>query len=144
MKKLDNWGQSILVPTKEEWSKILTAGELNGFPLSSTTIEFATRDLEEFECSPDVVLGLVDQPGRNLYLRMLEIDDVLHRVHFEDVICEHCNKRSGVSAMPDRVMYAGASRAKEAEEAAWNLQVKKCKHCDADLKHRHTIWFKQH
>ena len=144
MKKLDNWGQPILIPTKEEWYELLSSGEYNGYPLSSTTIDFARRDLEDYDSSPDVVLGLVDQPGRYLYLRMLEIDGVLHRVHFEDVICEHCNKRSGMSAKPDLVCYVGAPKSKEAEEAAWKLPIMKCKHCNGDLRFRNTIWFKEH
>jgi len=140
MKKIDNWGQNILIPTKDEWSDILKAKKISGCELSKVCCDFAEEDLVCFKNSPEVILGLVDQPGRYYYLRLLEIEGVLHRVHFEDVICEHCNKRSGMSASPDIVSYAGATKKNEAKSAVWAVPVMSCIHCNGKLNRRHTIW----
>ena len=144
MQKLDNWGQSILLPTKEEWAVLLREKKYNGYDLGRVVCESAERDLIDFELNSDVVLALVDHPGRYLYLRLLNIDGVLYRVHFEDVICEHCTKRSGMSATADFVSYAGAKRADDARQEMLKLPVMSCKNCGGKLNMRKTLWFAQH
>jgi len=144
MQKIDNWGQRIIIPTRDEWKDLLREKKYNGYDLSRVTCEFAERDLIDFESNPEVVLALVDHPGRYLYLRLLEIDGTLYRVHFEDVICEHCNKRSGMSATADLVSYAGAKRADEARNEMAKLPVMDCKICGGKLNMRHTLWFAKH
>ena len=144
MRKIDNWGQKILIPTKEEWEVMLGQKNYNGYDLGRVTCEFVERDLVEFKSNPEVVLALVDQPGRYLYLRLLNIGGILYRVHFEDVICEHCKKRSGMSATPDFVAYAGAKKKDEAWQAILKLPVMSCKNCGGKLNRRHTLWFAQY
>ncbi len=90
------------------------------------------------------MLALVEHPGRYFYLRLLNIDGTLYRVHFENVICEHCNNRSGMSATPDSVSYAGAKRAGDARQAMSQLPVMSCKMCGGKLNRRQTLWFAQH
>jgi len=144
MKVINNWGQEVIIPTREEWEIMLADGRYNGDQLSEVTIEYAGRDLEDFKNCPEIVLEFTLCHGRESYLRMLKIDNNLHRVHFEDVICEHCGKRTEMSATPDLVGYAGATRAKAAQEAVRALPIKNCKHCHAELSRRNTIWFRNH
>ena len=142
MQKIDNWGQDVLIPSREEWESILEDKKYNDYELSSTSCDLAKSHLEYFRNSPEVVLALVGSPQKNFYyLTLLKINDILYRVHFENVICEHCNEISGMSATPDYVAYAGARRAEEARQAMEKLPVMSCKHCGEKLNRRHTIWF---
>jgi hypothetical protein len=144
MREIDNWGQNILIPTKAEWEVLLRDKKYNGYEFSKSVCESAKRDLVSFESNPEVVLALVYHPRLSyMYLRLLHIDRVLYRVHFEDVICEHCNKRSGLSATPDFGAYVGAKREDEAREAMLKLPIMNCKNCGGKLSSRHTLWFAQ-
>ncbi len=54
---------------------------------------------------------------------------------FEDVICQHCGRRCGPSALIDNVAYGGTNGIQPAEPP-----VRACLHCGTVLRRRQTIW----
>jgi hypothetical protein len=142
MQRVDNWGQWILIPSKDEWEEMTSTSSRAylGYDLSEMICDEATKDLRDFDAYPEIILGLVDLPGRYNYLRLLELEGLLHRVQFENVICEHCDKRSGMSATPSYSSYSGARKQKEAWDFVMSLSVKSCIHCGGLLHRRHTLW----
>lgn len=144
MKNTDNWGNNILIPAREEWEVLLKEKKFNGYDLSQVICKYAERDLLEFAPNPEVVLALELHLERYWYLRLVNLDGILHRVHFENVICEHCNISSGMSATVDLASYGGVKRADEARQSMAKLPIKCCKNCGGTLNRRQTIWFAQH
>jgi hypothetical protein len=56
------------------------------------------------------------------------------RVHFEDMICEHCNRRCGPSAALDTTAYAGTEDTLAEVWAEFDgLPAQPCPHCGVVL-----------
>jgi hypothetical protein len=119
-------GQEVFVPTVEAWRAILSAGSLDGLPLMLS--DWIARWLDAYSRFEAASLGIVRRGAQGwLPLTLLRLGNRVLRVHFEDVLCEHCGQRCGASATPDTVAYAGTGLT---PEQAWaeldGLPVQAC------------------
>jgi hypothetical protein len=72
---------------------------------------------------------------------LLHLGGRIYRVHFEDVSCEHCSRRCGMSATPDTGAYAGTGLTLQQRVAEFSdLPLQACPHCGGLLRRRQTIW----
>ncbi len=144
MEVIENWGQEVLIPSSNEWEDILETALFLGNEVASSTLKTAKFDIDNFEGSAELFIGFVQRPRINSYVRLLRLNDEFHRIHIEDVICEHCHERSGFSAAPYLQSYEGAPNKSEGVKAILSLPVENCKLCKKPLKQRHTLWFANH
>jgi len=133
-------GQQIFIPSLEGWKAILDDGHLGGIRMTSP--DNARAFVEKYFRYEAIRLGLVLLRGRWWSFPLLCVEGHLYRVHFEDVICEHCHQRCGLSATPDTVCYAGTGLSVAEVYAEFErLGVKQCPHCSGLLRRRQTAWF---
>jgi len=131
--------QVVLLPTPTAWAEILKDGSLERIPLALP--EWVAGWLREYARFDAAHLGLVQWRNRWSPLPLLCLDSYYYRVHFENVICEHCGKRCGPSATPDSVSYAGTGLTTAEVWAQFkNLPVRSCPHCSGMLRRRQTVW----
>jgi hypothetical protein len=131
--------QDVFVPTPEAWRDILRDGELDG--LSVPIPGWIAGWLAEYSGFAMARLGIVLLRGRWLLIPLLYTRGKYFRVHFEDVICEHCGSRCGPSAQPDTTLFAGTGLTTAQVWAEFDeLPVHRCPHCDGILRRRQTIW----
>ena len=134
-------GQKVLLPTWHEWRDILAEGVILGQPVPLP--ELAAGALEELGRHPEAIFGLVRRrpEGPLTLLPLLVMDGEYFRVHFEDIICEHCGRRGGMSAKPESVEYAGTGISGAAVWAKFaRLGLRACPHCGEVLRRRQTVW----
>jgi len=144
MEVIENWGQEVLIPSSNEWRDILETSSFLGNEVTATTLTTAKFDINNFKSNTELLIGFVQRPRINSYVRLLRLNDEFHRIHIEDVICEHCNERSGYSATPYLPSYEGAPNKREGVKAILSLPVENCKVCKKLLIQRHTLWFENH
>lgn len=130
--------QVILLPTREEWVALLAVGVLDCLPLMGR--EVAKGWLKCYSHIEEAALGLKVSGGGWSMAPLLKLRGRYYHVHFEDVICEHCDQRCGLSATPDTVQYIGMSTA-EAWAEFDPFPVLSCPHCSGLLRRRQTFWF---
>ena len=140
---LRQFGQNLYVPNVSAWGDILREGQLNGGPVPMP--EWVARWVAEygpFEVAALGVRKLENFAGQPWFLLpLLYIGQKYLRVHFENVICEHCQQRCGPSATPDTVAYAGTDLSNAVLWAEFsNCPVRRCPHCGGVLARRQTIW----
>jgi len=130
----------IALPALVQWREAIASGQLNGSPLVSP--EVTSSWLDRYSPVSCAVLGAWQHHDKCWSIPLLRLKDTLYPVHFEDVICNHCKKRCGLSACPDTtsLWWPGSTVA-----SAWalfkDLPVLHCPHCQSILRHRQTIWF---
>ena len=131
--------QQVLLPDASDWEKIVAEGTVAGLPLLQPS--GVTQWLSSWGALNVAKLGLVEWKGKWWSLPLLLLNGYYYRVHFENVICEHCGQRCGPSATLDTTAYAlaGYSTAEAIAEFA-KLSVQSCPHCHGLLRQRHTVW----
>jgi hypothetical protein len=98
--------QEVFIPTPVAWRNILRAGMPEGLPVPLP--QWIALWLDSYATFDVTALGIVRRGALGwMLLPLLRLDGRTLRVHFEDVICEHCHQRCGPSATPDTVAYAG-------------------------------------
>jgi hypothetical protein len=131
--------QDVLLPTIEAWRQILREGQLDGMPVPIP--EMLSGWLDAYAQFEVASLGLVRWPGRWQPLPLLRLGGRCYRVHFENVICEHCDRQCGPSACPDSAQYAGTGYSPQQVSAEYSeLPVQHCPHCQGLLRRRQTLW----
>lgn len=133
-------GQDVLVPTTAAWREIVRSAVLDGAPISNT--DWVTRWLNEYGELDAASLGIVRWPDRWMPLQLLTVGSRTVRVHFEHVICEHCDRRCGPSAtFSDPSDFVGTGYTHEQRMAGYAaLPPKACPHCRGVLRRRQTMW----
>jgi hypothetical protein len=132
-------GQEVFLPTADEWYRLAAVGRFRGrtIPPGGRLPELARR----LAGHADAVLGLTAWADRWLAVPLVRLGSEFWRVQFEDVLCEHCSRRAGLSATPDRSLYAGTSvDPRTLEESLRRMPVRHCPHCGAPLRRRQTLW----
>lgn len=135
---LDN--QEIRIPRKDDWN----TKEFKNLFSNWDNFDYDRLNnwLEEHSKYRGVTIGVIGISGRCTPIALVKINGEYHRVHIEDVICEHCGLRNGVSGTPGVFdLYLGCPNPQEAMSISMTLPVKKCVHCGGNLQRRHTIWF---
>ncbi|MGI0120330.1 hypothetical protein [Zooshikella sp. RANM57] len=135
---LDN--QEIRLPEKKDWY----SDEFVTLFKSWKNYDFESlyNRLEKYSNYKGITIGVIGYPGRCITIALIKIAGEYHRIHIENVICNHCNKQSGVSGTPGVwELYYGCNNTSQAMKRSMALPVKSCIHCGKPLKHRHTIWF---
>lgn len=132
--------QDLFIPTLDSWLDILKIGTLN--ELAIPTSDLISCWLKEYTPFQEAKLSLVlNKQLRWSLIPLLQLHEGTFRVHYENVICEHCEQRNGPSATPDTTAYAGTGYS---HEQIWKefsvLPVKSCKFCGNILRRRQTIW----
>ena len=131
--------QAVRLPNLEAWHRILEVGSLDGLPVSLP--DHVAGWLAEYAKFEVAHLGLIPWKEKWLPLSLLRLADRYYRVHYEDVICQHCDRRCGPSATPDTVSYAfGGISTAQAWEEFKGLPVQSCPHCHGLLSKRQTVW----
>jgi hypothetical protein len=133
-------GQEVFVPTAEAWRDILRASTLDGLP--APLPEWVSDWLDNYARFDVAALGLVRMGATGwMPVPLLRLGGRTLRVHFEDVICEHCGRRCGPSATPDTTAYAGTGYTLAEAWAEFDgLPVQSCPHCGGVLRRRQTLW----
>ncbi len=144
MEVIENWGQEVLIPSSEEWEDIFKTALFLENEVDTSTLKTAKFDIDNFKSNHELLIGFVQFPWINTYIRLLQLHGEHHRIHIEDVICEHCNERSGYSATPYLLSYEGAPNKSEGMKSVLSQPVENCKLCRQPLKQRHTLWFANH
>ena len=144
MEVIENWGQEVLIPSSNEWEGIFKTALFLENEVVLSTLKTARFDIDNFKSNTELLIGFVQRPRINSYVRLLRFNGELHRIHIEDVICEHCNERSGYSATPYLPSYEGAPNKSEGVKSILSQPVENCKLCRQPLKQRHTLWFANH
>lgn len=140
MNKVNLDGQNLIFLSQEDISNIIDSGCFNGEKLRHPDIIKPT--LQYYREIKGVEIAIITDKGQQLPICFVTISGHRYRVHIEDVICEHCNQRSGVSGTPGVwELYLFCSDPHEVLKNAMSLPVKKCVHCSKPLNRRHTIWF---
>ncbi|WP_308364407.1 MULTISPECIES: hypothetical protein [unclassified Microbulbifer] len=140
MKKVNLDGQNLIFLNQDDISHILETGSFEGDKLFH--LETLSRALHEYREYRGVEVALMGAKGRYQLICFITIAGEKHRVHIEDVICEHCDKRSGISGTPGVWdLYFFCTDPRDMWKRAMALPVKKCVHCSGSLSLRHTIWF---
>ena len=133
-------GQRLFFIEQQDVIEILEKGVFDGYKLMHA--EILQQSLSEYKDYRGVELAFLGSKGRYSLICFVTINDKKFRVHLENVICEHCDKRNGVSGTPSmRDLYFQCTEPHKIWEEAMSLTVKSCKHCNNLLKRRHTIWF---
>jgi hypothetical protein len=132
-------GQDFVLPSKTQWQEICAVGVLEGTQIPvRELIQNWLRSLAEFQAAQ---LGATKIRERWFLVPLLVLKGRYYRVHFEDVICEHCNKRCGMSATPETVSYACTGLTQAQIWAEFDtLPIKACPNCGGLLRRRRTIW----
>jgi hypothetical protein len=130
--------QTIVLPSNAEWAALLTVGLLDDLPLVSEAV--ARRWLASFGHLKEAGLGLYIQTGKWWAAPLLKLRGRYYHVHFEDVICEHCGRRCGLSATPQPASYFNMSFSDAWKEFS-PYPVLPCPHCGELLRRRQTFWF---
>jgi len=134
-------GQTVYFPSSEAWAEILQSNAFADLPLSVPEhCAFWLREYGQFKVAH---LGLVRNRWRDNWqsLSLLKVDGYYYRVHYENVICNHCKNRCWPSATPSTVEYAGSSIEHEKVWAEFDrLPLQRCPHCHEVLRHRQTVW----
>ena len=135
-------GEEVYIPNADAWRDIMRDGGLGGSPVPMP--EWVARWLDDYSRFAVAALGvrrLKPSPRQWHLLPLLKLGGRLLRVHYEDVVCEHCGRRCGPSATPDVVQYAGTSLS---TAQAWSefvpFPVQHCPHCGGVLRRRQTVW----
>ena len=140
IRRADIHGQEVLLPCPEAWREIARDGGLDGQPVLPQG-GWVSAWLDRYSGYPAASLGLVRLRGQWVPLPLLYLDGRYYRVHFEDVVCEHCGRLCGPSAAPDAVAYAGTGYSTERAWAEFDrLPVCSCPHCGGALRRRQTVW----
>ena len=133
-------GQQLFFIEDQDVIYILEKGIFDGNKLWH--IEYLHEAISEYLNYSGVELALIGSGGRYSLICFVNVDGKKYRVHIENVICEHCGERSGVSGTPGVWdLYFQCSNPKKTWKDAMSLPVKCCKHCNNPLQRRHTIWF---
>jgi hypothetical protein len=133
--------QEVLLPSPDAWREIARDGGLGGQPVLGGWV---SAWLDRYSGYAAASLGLVPFRSGWMVLPLLRVDGRYYRVHFEDVICEHCGRRCGPSATPDTTAYALAGYSSERASAEFDrLPVCSCPHCGGILRRRQTVWLGQ-
>lgn len=140
MDSVQVYGIEVVLPTLEQWRVAVSSGQLKGTPLASPAV--AGSWLDNLGHVRGAVLGAWCPRDRWHAIPLLHLRDNFYPVHFENVICEHCGERCGLSACPDTTLLRrrGAIVA-ETWELFKQLPVLSCPHCGKKLNRRQTIWF---
>ena len=134
-------GQEVLLPSVEAWRDILTNGHIDDLSLTMFDLEWAAGWLNAYGSFEQACLGVLKRHGSWWLLPLLRLNGWYYRVHFENVVCEHCQQRCGPSATPDTSAYAGTGYT---TAQAWgefdSLSLQCCPHCGGMLRRRQTVW----
>ncbi len=133
-------GAEVALPTFNEWCEASASGRLYGAPLVRP--EGISPWLATYGHVSEAVLGAWLRHDKWWAIPLLHIETAYYPVHFEDVICNHCKQRGGLSASPDTtsLWWPGGAYA-DAWALFKDLSVLRCPHCHNLLSHRQTIWF---
>ena len=130
----------IALPNQAQWDEAICSEELDGSPLVSA--RGASSWLAGHRKIAEAVLGAQRIRGKWWGISLLHIVDVYLPVHFENVICRHCNMDGGLSACPEiSGLWWPGRTAKDVWSLFDSFPVLHCPHCKSPLSHRHTIWF---
>ena len=132
-------GQDLYLPSFTMWRQLLAFGQLGEMSLS--LLDWIKRWLGEYGKFPVAALALHRRPHDTKWspIPLLQLNGEYFRVHYEDVICEHCHRRCGASATPDSTLYLSSASAVICAKLAL-LPVKACPHCSGKLLLRQTLW----
>jgi hypothetical protein len=132
----------VYIPTTEAWREILVDGRIDSLPCPMP--DWVKHWLDDYGSYAEAALGLVKLRAFDgwFLLQILKMPNRYLRVHFENVICEHCGQRCGPSATPDFTAYAGSACSTTAQACAEfdGLPIKQCPHCGGVLRRRQTLW----
>jgi hypothetical protein len=131
-------GQELFILSSDAWQQALTGTELDGMPLPIPGwIAGWLKEYGDFEAARLAIHHT--NSNRWMLVPLVKLNETYYRVHFENVICEHCERRCGPSATPDYAQYPSVV-AKAKWEEIMKLPVEKCPHCGGTLNRRHTLW----
>jgi hypothetical protein len=123
-----------------EWRDAAASGQLSGSRLvsPSTILQW----LDSYGHLSGAVLGGGRWHDKWWAIPLLHLEGAYYPAHFEDVICNHCKKRCGLSACPDTtsLWWPGCTSA-DVWALFTDLPVLQCPHCHGPLTHRQTFWF---
>lgn len=140
MDRINLDGQNLIFLSQEDISNIIDSGYFEEEKLPHPDI--LKHALQYYRELKGVEIAFIVNKGRHLLTCFVTISGDRYRVHIENVICEHCNQRSGVSGTPGAWdLYLFCSDPHAVHKKAMALPVKKCVHCSQPLNRRHTIWF---
>jgi hypothetical protein len=130
----------VALPTADEWREAAASGYLTDAPLVSP--DRILSWLDRYGHLPEAVLGARLEQGKWWSVPLLHLQSAYYPVHFENVICNHCKRRCGLSACPDTtsISWPGGAYA-EIWSLFKDLPVLPCPHCHHLLSHRQTFWF---
>lgn len=131
-------GVDLVVLPTSGWRDVLADGRLDGVPVVAPSV--AARWLERHGDVLDTALGAWQGAAGWRVVPLLHLGERWLPVHLEDVICDACRQRCGLSASPETGALPGVDA-----DAVWalfdGLPVQACPHCGATLRRRHTVWF---
>ena len=135
-------GQNLIFLSQEDISDILETGYFDGDKLLHSDI--LNPVLQDYREIKGVDIAFMGAKGRYQLICFVTVSGEKYRVHIEDVICEHCDQRSGISGTPGVWdLYSSCQYPHAVHDKAMALPVKKCVHCSNPLNRRHTIWFER-
>jgi hypothetical protein len=139
VEKINIDGQNLIFLNQEDISDIVETGKFDGEKLLHS--DLLNPSLLYYREIKGVDIAFLGAQGRYQLICFVTVSGKIYRVHIEDVICEHCDQRSGVSGTPIGPLYLFCSEPHAVLRKAMELPVKKCVHCLGILNQRHTIWF---
>ncbi len=136
-------GQVLFCPTKKQWEQLFKNPYIESKEIA--LIDFMKSRIEMSFLYPEVNYFLAEYTPKNKFhfYSLLKINNEFIRVHFENVICENCNKRAYISATPstkDSYILLSPEEKTKAKEKALKYPNLICKHCGEQYHRRYTIW----
>ena len=131
--------QIVFLPNSEAWRELVLNSDLDKMPVRQP--EWIAHWLDEYAPYDVAHLGLFRWKDGWLPVPLLHLSGRYFRVHFENVICEHCGRRCGPSATPDTAAYAGTGLTTAQVLQEFDvLPLQHCPHCGGVLRRRQTVW----
>jgi hypothetical protein len=131
-------GQEVVLPSKDQWQEICLRGVLDGDQVPM--IDWIQRWISEYGGYSVSQLGATRLRGKWWLTPMCFLGGRYYPVHFEIVVCEHCQSNCGASACPDTTAYAGTGLSTAEAWAEFDgLPIKACRNCGEKLRRRQTV-----
>ena len=133
-------GQELFLPSDEELNSKIDEEYFRGW----RNYDFAGLSawIDEHKQYKGVEIAFLGPKGRCSPICFVEVSGAKYRVHIENLICEFCDKRSGISGTPGVWdLYYGCDDPDAIMEKAMSLPVKSCVQCGKKQRRRHTVWF---
>jgi hypothetical protein len=136
-------GQTVIIPTLDEWQKILESGTFDGVVVFSERTKNSVCKLVSFvrEFPEEFRLGLYSWGAskRWFVLPLFSFCDDLQRVQIEKVRCGSCSWEGRIANPTEPTLYMGLVTELETTRRAHALPRRPCPVCKSELP-RPAIW----